>query len=237
MNVNSAQWLETLQRFAISADIHLEDEALGLLGKFAAELMAWNEKTNLTAITNPVEVAEKHILDSLIPGKYIQSVLPAGEISLLDIGSGGGFPGMPLKIFMPHLCVTLVDSVRKKVNFLKYAIRTLTLDGIDAVHTRVEDLARQKNFAGRFDVVISRAFTALDRFLVLGTPFLKPDGMIIAMKGKEVRKEVDEMEVKAAGTGIYKIGDHQLSLLLENYTLPDSGGQRSLVIGRRGDRF
>ncbi|MDO9263603.1 MAG: 16S rRNA (guanine(527)-N(7))-methyltransferase RsmG [Desulfosalsimonadaceae bacterium] len=235
MDINSTEWRKLLQRLAVSADIHLEDETFGLLGKFAAELLAWNEKTNLTAITEPAEVAEKHILDSLIPGSFIQSLLPVEELSLLDIGSGGGFPGIPLKIFMPHLRVTMVDSVRKKVNFLKYVIRTLQLDGIDAIHARIEDLTRQKDFAGHFDVVISRAFTALDRFLILGAPFLKPGGVIIAMKGKEVRKELDAMEAKAAGPSIYKIGDFQLTLHLENYTLPESGGQRSLVIGRKGD--
>jgi len=230
MNVNSAEWRKLLQQLAIAADIHLKDEALGLSGKFAAELLEWNAKTNLTAITDPAEVAEKHMLDSLIPGKYIQSVLSARGFALLDIGSGGGFPGIPLKIFMPEIRVTMVDSVRKKVNFLKYAILALKLDGIDAIHARVEDLARQAGFAGHFDVVISRAFTALDRFVTLAAPFIKPDGVIIAMKGKDVQKELDAMEAMAAGPGIYKIGGHHLSLHLENYTLPDSGGQRSLVI-------
>ncbi|MFZ2632131.1 MAG: 16S rRNA (guanine(527)-N(7))-methyltransferase RsmG [Desulfosalsimonadaceae bacterium] len=213
--------------------IDIDRTQTGQMAVYVAELLAWNEKTNLTAITDPAEVAEKHILDSLIPGKFIQSVLSGGKISLLDIGSGGGFPGIPLKIFMSHLRVTMVDSVRKKVNFLKYVIRTLQLEGIDAIHARVEDLAGQREFAGNFDVVISRAFTALDRFVMLAVPFIKPDGIIIAMKGKEVQKELDDLETMAAGPGIYKIGGHHLSLHLENYTLPDSGGQRSLVILRK----
>ena len=233
MNINSIEWLALLRQQALVADIHLDDVTFGFLRKFSSELLTWNEKTNLTAITDPAEVAEKHVLDSLIPGKFIQSVLPAGEISLLDIGSGGGFPGIPLKILMPDIRVTLVDSVRKKVNFLKYVIRTLQLEGIDAIHSRVEDMAGQREFAGNFDVVISRAFTALDRFVMLAVPLIKLDGIIIAMKGKEVQKELDDLETMAAGPGIYKIGGHHLSLHLENYTLPDSGGQRSLVILRK----
>jgi len=237
MKVNSAPWRELLQQQAVSVDIHLKNEVLALLEKFAAELLAWNEKTNLTAITNPAEVAEKHMLDSLIPGRFIQSALPAGALTLLDIGSGGGFPGIPLKIFMPEMRVTMVDSVRKKINFLKYAILTLKFDGIDAIHARVEDLARQAEFAGHFDVVISRAFTALDRFVMLAVPFIKPGGIIIAMKGKEVQKELDDLGKKAVGPGIYKIGGHHLSLHLEKYTLPDSEGQRSLVILRKVEGF
>jgi len=233
MNIHSAQWLKLLQQLAVAADIHLKDEALGLFGKFADELLAWNSKTNLTAITDPAEVAEKHILDSLIPGKFIRSLLSAKEISLLDIGSGGGFPGIPLKIFMPEIHVTMVDSVRKKVNFLKYVILALGLGGIDAIHARVEDMARQAAFAGHFDVVISRAFSALDRFVMLAAPFIKPGGIIIAMKGKEVQKELDSLETMAARPQIYKIGGQRLSLHFENYRLPDSGGQRSLVIFKK----
>ncbi|MDA8403998.1 MAG: 16S rRNA (guanine(527)-N(7))-methyltransferase RsmG [Desulfobacteraceae bacterium] len=225
MDIGSAEWRKLVKRQADGADIPIDDAALALLGKFAAELLAWNEKTNLTAITAPAEVAEKHILDSLIPGKYLQSLMPDHDITLLDIGSGGGFPGIPLKIFMPYLRVTLVDSVRKKVNFLKYVIRALQLDGIDAIHARVEDLAGRKDFAGHFDVVISRAFTALDRFLMLALPFIKPGGVIMAMKGKEVQSEIDAIRPDA-----YKTGAHNLPLRLENYMLPDSGGQRSLVI-------
>jgi 16S rRNA (guanine527-N7)-methyltransferase len=237
MNINSQEWQKLLQQLAVAADIHLHEKSLWLLGKFAAELLAWNEKTNLTAITAPAEVAEKHMLDSLIPGKFIQSALPTGALTLLDIGSGGGFPGIPLKIFMPEIRVTMVDSVRKKINFLKYAILTLKLDGIDAIHARVEDLARQTAFSGGFDVVISRAFTALDRFVMLAVPFIKPGGIIIAMKGKEIQKELDDLETMAVGPGIYKIGGHHLSLHFENYTLPDSGGQRSLVILRKTEHF
>jgi 16S rRNA (guanine527-N7)-methyltransferase len=235
--INSLQWGESLKRLAHNAAIDVNDESIALLRQFAAELLAWNEKTNLTAITAPAEVAEKHMLDSLIPGKFIQSAFPAGELTLLDIGSGGGFPGIPLKIFMPEMRVTMVDSVRKKINFLKYAILALKLDGIDAIHARVEDLARQAAFAGGFDVVISRAFTALDRFVILAVPFIKPGGIIIAMKGKEIKKELDDLETMAVGPGIYKIGGHHLSLRFENYTLPDSGGQRSLVILRKTEHF
>lgn len=219
-----------MQQQALIADIHLKDEAFALLGKFAAELLTWNQKTNLTAITDPAEVAEKHILDSLIPGKVIQSLMAKSEWSLLDIGSGGGFPGIPLKIFMPEIRVTMVDSVRKKVNFLKYAIRALQLEGIDAVHARVEDLAGQAAFAGGFDVVISRAFTALDRFVTLALPFVKPDGLIVAMKGKEVQHELAAMASYRISPELYEKSGRRLRLQLESHTLPDSGSQRSLVM-------
>ncbi|RJP95178.1 MAG: 16S rRNA (guanine(527)-N(7))-methyltransferase RsmG [Desulfobacteraceae bacterium] len=233
MHIQSKQWKKSLSALCISFDLPFCQTLLDCLALYATELLAWNEKTNLTSITEASEVAEKHMLDSLIPGKYIQSELSGSEISLLDIGSGGGFPGIPLKIFLPHLHVTMIDSVRKKVNFLKYVIRTLNLNGIDAIHTRVEDLAGQKDFAGQFDVVISRAFTSLERFLALAIPFIKPDGMIIAMKGKDAQTELDKMISQKIGPERYQINNHQIAVHMEYYTLPTSGSARALVIAKK----
>ena len=103
---------------------------------------------------------------------------------MLDIGSGGGFPGIPLKVLRPKLSVTLIDASRKKVSFLKHVIRTLKLDNIDAFHIRAEDLAAHPSYLNRFDVIISRALSSLEHFVRLAVPLLAKWGIIIAMRGK-----------------------------------------------------
>jgi len=227
VRINSPQWQELLLRQADDAGIDIAASAIDRIIAFVSELLAWNEKTNLTAITNPAEVAEKHIIDSLIPAKFIPE-----NASVLDIGTGGGFSGIPLKILMPSLSVCLVDSARKKISFLKYEIRLLTLEKISAHQFRVEELSKHPDFAGCFDVVISRAFASLEKFLVSALPLIKSDGMIIAMKGRDVQKEIDEIPIAETETDIYQIGSWKIKLRVEKYRLPVSGDERALVMVR-----
>ena len=121
------------------------------------------------------------------------------------------FQGFP-KIYLPSLSVCLVDSSRKKNNFLKYVIRLLNLKNIFAYKYRVEQLSNLPDFAGQFDVVSSRAFTSLKSFLELSVPLIKPEGCIIAMKGKEVQKEVDELKAAETGDNLYIINDNKFDL-------------------------
>jgi len=227
MQINSPEWRDLLSLQTGACHIGLDGMAIDLMVEFVSELILWNKKTNLTAITDPVQVLEKHIIDSLIPGKFI----PANS-SVIDIGTGGGFPGIPLKILMPSLPVSLVDSSRRKINFLKYVIRILNLKNISAYQYRVEELSNHPDFAGQFDVVISRAFTSLERSLGLAVSLMKPDGIIIAMKGKEVQKEIDELKKTKNRANPYQINDHKFELQVEKYRLPISGDNRSLVIAR-----
>ena len=153
--------------------------------QYGRELLLWNKKINLTAITEPAQVAEKHFIDSMAAADMVRT---CG--SLADMGSGGGFPGIVLKIMNPGLDIVLIDSVRKKVNFLKHVIRTLELKNIDAVHSRAEDLHAHPDFSGRFDCVISRAFADLDKFVRLAGPLIHADGRLLAMKGRQGRTEI-----------------------------------------------
>ena len=213
---------------AKSIGLPLNTDHAKIIALYLSDLIDINNKINLTNITQPEEVAEKHIIDSLIPAKYIPE-----NSSLLDLGTGGGFPGVPLKIFIPTLSVTLVDSVRKKVNFLKYVIGMLKLENITAHQLRVEDLANHPDFTCRFDVVISRAFTALDRFLQMAAPLVKSDGVIIAMKGREVDKEIIVLKNCQIEPNVYKINNCRLKLQVEKYRLPVSRDERSLVLARQ----
>ena len=151
----------------------------------AKELMMWNKKINLTAIKQPLQIAEKHFIDSLAAASFIKN-----KNSIIDLGSGGGFPGIPLKIMNPLLNVVLIDSSRKKISFLKHIIRLLGLEGIDAIHSRVQDLHDKNLYIAGFDAVISRAFTELSNFVELASPFLNKKGTIYAMKGKQAKKEI-----------------------------------------------
>lgn len=163
-------------------------EALGLqvsslqLAQFAAhirELLLWNRRTNLTAITRPSEAAIKHVVDSLAIARWIHP-----QAGLLDVGSGGGFPGIPLKILMPSLSVTLIDSSRKKNSFQRHVIRKLGLVDIAARQSRIEDLASDPDCQHAFSIIVCRAFTDLARFVEMATPLLAPSGMLLAMKGR-----------------------------------------------------
>ncbi|GAB6094500.1 16S rRNA (guanine(527)-N(7))-methyltransferase RsmG [Desulfatiferula olefinivorans] len=228
MAVRSAAWMETLQKGLAFFSVRPTPVMLEQLAFHAAEMLFWNKKTNLTAITDPYEVAVKHMIDSAAA----LSIIPPSS-SVLDLGSGGGFPGLPLKILCPSLSVTLVDASRKKVSFLKHVIRTRSLKGIEAHHGRGEDLACDPTFRGAFDVVISRAFSGLDVFVPMALPFLRPDGRIIAMKGKDIDQE-ERLFDAVAGTLAdgSAVTARDLDLTRTLYTLPFIASRRAfLVIG------
>jgi len=226
MQIDSAQWRDLLRRQAEACDIRLNDTAMEEIIAFVSELLAWNEKTNLTAITDPDEVAEKHIIDSLIPAKFI----PEGA-SVLDIGSGGGLPGIPLKIYKPSLRMTLIDASRKKVNFLKHVIRQLGLQNTAAVQVRAESLRESEISDHRFDFIVSRAVTSLEKLILVSFPVLKDGGLMIAMKGKpeQARNEVKNAQ-EALCLKRRTIDADRLDIHIEEYHLPVSGSSRSLVM-------
>lgn len=235
MKIGSDRWKRFIQNGAEELDISLAEEQIDRFAVHAVELLKWNQKINLTAIAEPLEIAVKHFLDSIAPARYIP---PKG--TMLDIGSGGGFPGIPLKILFPSLTVTLIDATRKKVNFLKHLIRTLKLERIQAVHARAEDLAdidskilfgREKNFENKFDLVISRALTSLDGFALMALPLLNSNGIVLALKGKVTEAEVESMRLLLANIPDRKdIGNRRFSVAVRKYMLPHLGSDRSVVI-------
>lgn len=152
-------------------------------------LVAWNEKVNLTAITQPREVAVKHIIDSL--SCYEEQFFPGG-CSLADIGTGAGFPGLPLKILRPDLQLTLLDSLNKRLVFLRDVVEKLGLEGVSLVHARAEDGARQKDRRGCYQIAVSRAVARLNVLSELCLPFVKQGGYFIALKGAQYREELGE---------------------------------------------
>ncbi len=192
--------------------LSLDDQQLDLISAHAANLHMWNRTINLTSIIEPAEIAAKHFIDSLAIMPYIKH-----KARILDIGSGGGFPGFCLKIANPDLDVVMIDSAKKKVNFLKDLIRSTNLKNIEAIHIRAEELADNAFYQNSFDIVVSRAFAKLDKFVKLSKPFLNKNGVILAMKGKDVLEEIDEIN-----------GNH-ISLKSFSYILPFQNIQRSII--------
>ncbi|OGP53933.1 MAG: 16S rRNA (guanine(527)-N(7))-methyltransferase RsmG [Deltaproteobacteria bacterium RBG_13_52_11b] len=181
---------ELLIEGAKAFGIRLREERITLFDRYLKELLKWNQKINLTAIRTEKGIVLKHFLDSLSVYPY----LPVHS-SLLDLGSGAGFPGIPLKIVEPSFGMTLIDSVLKKVDFQRHIIRILGLKGIETIHGRVQEKEIPEKVEGRCDVVISRAFSDLKTFLLLSGPFLRNGGLAVAMKG-----EVNERERDVAST-------------------------------------
>ncbi|MFH1975554.1 MAG: 16S rRNA (guanine(527)-N(7))-methyltransferase RsmG [Pseudomonadota bacterium] len=219
MQIGSTEWKDIIICGAKYFDVQIGSEEAGKFSIHAGELIKWNSKTNLTSITDPFEVAVKHFLDSLAPAR----IIPPGS-SMLDMGSGGGFPGIPLKIILPSLSVSLVDSSRKKVSFLKHIIRTLGLEGINAFQARVENLSENKE---RFDVVICRAFSSLDKFIESALPVLAENGIMIALKGKISYKETESARLLGndnRGEGL--LYDTEVI----KYSLPYIDSERTLMV-------
>ncbi len=161
-------------------------------------LLEWNGKMNLTAITAPREVAVKHMIDSLTA---YDEVWFRGVTAVADVGTGAGFPGLPLKIFRPALRLTLIDSLAKRVRFLEETVAALGLEGVACVHARAEEAARQKEYRERFDVVVSRAVANLPVLAEYALPFVKPGGSFLALKGAKYQEEAD-----AAGHALATLG-------------------------------
>lgn len=177
------------QCFPLLSSSALSPEKMTRLARHAAELLVWNRTFNITAITHPEEMAIKHYVDSMV----LLPELPAG-LRVLDLGAGGGFPGLPLKICRPDLSLTLVDSVRKKVGFMNHMIRTLSLTQTIALQARVESLPENPQYVNAFDRVVSRAFTGLGRFVELALPLLAPQGQVLALKGRLSRDELSQVD-------------------------------------------
>jgi 16S rRNA (guanine527-N7)-methyltransferase len=196
--------------------VSLSKGQLASLNLFAEELKKWNRKINLTAIKDDEGIALKHLVDSLSLLKVVR-----GPGRLLDIGSGGGFPCIPVKIAQPDLDMVSVDAVVKKISFQKQAVRLLNLVDFQPVHVRAETLAEQ--YAGSFDWIVSRAFSELASFVAMAFPLMKSDGRLVAMKGRNAAEEVS-----AAEGALDEIGVRVE--MVHDFLLPGTDDARSLVV-------
>ena len=200
-------------------DTEVTEEQAEIFIKYMDILIDYNKKVNLTAIKDEKGILEKHFIDSML-------LLKACEIKqdskIADVGSGAGFPGVPIKIMRPDLKVTLIESIGKKAVFLKYLTEKLGLD-TEVLNRRGEELGREKGFKNSFEFVTARAVAPLGKLCGFCMPLLKPGGTFAAMKAADVKEEIAEAshEIKKYGgelSGIWK------------GKLPDNAGERSIVI-------
>jgi 16S rRNA (guanine527-N7)-methyltransferase len=161
---------------------------------YIKELKKWNQRINLTSLETDRDIAVKHFLDSLTIAPFLQDAT-----QVLDIGTGAGFPGLPLKIFAPSIDVLLLESSQKKCSFLRHIVRGLKLANVEIVHGRAEDKKRIERYGSSFDLVLSRALADLPTSLQLALPYVKRGGRIVGMRGRQGEQERDETDWNALG--------------------------------------
>ena len=171
--------------------ITLTPEQIQKFIRYYEMLTEWNEVMNLTAITDYDEVMKKHFIDSL---SLVKAYDLSGDISVIDIGTGAGFPGLPLKIAFPNLKITLLDSLQKRVNFLNAVIEELSLTYIETIHGRAEDYAKPSLLREKFDLCVSRAVANMTTLSEFCLPFVKVGGMFISYKSEKITEEMKQAE-------------------------------------------
>jgi 16S rRNA (guanine527-N7)-methyltransferase len=216
---------ETLVDGANRLGIALGSEALARFETYLALLQQWGRKINLTSRLEAEEVVTHHFLDSLAG---VPLLAPTPAAGVVDIGTGAGLPGFPLKFALPGLRVTLIDSVRKKVAFCQEVIRATGVSGVDAAWGRAEDLVRERGRGNGYDWVVSRALAQAADIVKLGLPYLAPGGRLLLYKGRPDERELEALEALCAKLGA--------SLEVRAAIVPFLDEARSLLIIRTGSQ-
>lgn len=204
-------------------NLSVTDEMCSQFETYYELLAEWNKVMNLTGITEKSEVYEKHFLDSLAIAKVTD--LKQAE-SLIDVGTGAGFPGIPLKIVFPHLKVTLLDSLNKRVKFLNAVIEALHLENVETLHGRAEDYAKKPEYREQYDFCVSRAVANLATLSEYCLPYVKVGGMFIPYKSGEIEEELEK-----SGKSVRILGGNVDNF--EKFLLPGSDIGRSLIMIRK----
>lgn len=214
MGIN--EFKDIFRKYLKDTGIEINDKKIEMFYTYMNELLEWNKKINLTAITDTEEIILKHFIDSLIIEKYID------KNNIIDVGTGAGFPGIPIKIYNENLNVVLLDSLNKRIAFLDNIIRNLKLKNIKAVHSRAEDLGKNEDYREKFDIVTSRAVAELSVLSEYMLPFVKIGGICICMKGQNL-DEIDfaKETIELLGGKIEKI---------DKYKLPLTDMERTIIV-------
>ena len=216
--MENKEFLEELIEKSKKIGIEINEEEANKFYNYMNLLLEWNEKINLTAITAPKEVILKHFVDSITINKYIED-----KNTIIDIGTGAGFPGIPLKIINKDKKFILVDSLNKRINFLNEVSRELNLENIELIHARAEELAVNSNYREKCDIVTSRAVARLATLIEYMLPFVKVGGKCICMKGANIEEELNEAKKAIEVLG----GEIEV---VEKFYLPDTDMERNIVV-------
>ena len=202
--------------------ISIDERILSSLDLYYKNLIEWNAVMNLTAITEEKDVYEKHFLDSLTITKIVSRETLNQGCTLLDMGTGAGFPGLPIAIVFPNVKVILMDSLNKRIKFLEDTVQKLGLTNVTCIHARAEELAKNKNYREKQDICCSRAVANLATLSEYCLPFVKKGGYFVSYKTEQVQSEIEQSRkaIKVLG------GDHVETVF---FTLPGTDYQRSLV--------
>lgn len=212
-------YIKLLTEASIKFDVSLTKQMEDMFSLYAGLLVEWNEKINLTAITDEEGIVIKHFLDSISIMPYI----PKESKSLIDVGTGAGFPGIPIKIVNEKIKITLLDSLEKRVKFLNEVCERLKIKDINSVHGRAEDFGADKRYREQFDIATARAVAGLPVLLEYCLPFVKVGGLFIAMKGPDAKEEVKE-----SGKALEVLGGELLEI--KEFTLPHSDNERCIIL-------
>ena len=212
---------ELFQATLEKENITLNAEQMKQFDQYLALLQEWNEKVNLTAITEEKEVYLKHFYDSATLAQHIN--FEDKVIKLCDVGSGAGFPSIPLKIMFPNIEVTIVDSLKKRINFLEILVDELGLDNVHLFHARAEDFGQDKAHRNKYDVVTARAVANLSVLAEFCLPITKIGGTFAAMKGSKALEELNDSK-KAIKTLGGKTQD------VASFELPYDAGERNVIL-------
>ena len=211
-------FFEKMQENSKVLGFNFSVEQLEKFYKYMNLLIEWNEKMNLTAITEPNDIILKHFIDSITINKYIEN-----SVKVVDVGTGAGFPGIPLSIIRTDLQITLVDSLNKRLMFLQEIKKELELKNIDIVHARAEEFGQNKNYRETFDIATSRAVANLSTLSEYLVPLVKIKGKCVCMKASDAEEEIKQAEnaVNILGGKIVKV---------EKFNLPNSDIGRTIII-------
>lgn len=200
---------DILRQKANESQIKLDENQIDSLRRYYELLVEWNQKMNLTALTEPEDVALKHFCDSILLLSYADIPLNS---SLIDVGTGAGFPSLPIKIVRPDIKLCLLDSLNKRLIFLQEVVNELNLNDVQIVHARAEDGARKKELREKFNFATSRAVAQLNVLSEYCLPYVKVGGAFIAMKGKYSEEEISNSKnaIKLLGGKIEKVDTYNL---------------------------
>ncbi|WP_323709267.1 16S rRNA (guanine(527)-N(7))-methyltransferase RsmG [Mammaliicoccus sciuri] len=205
--MNEQTFIDTLKESGIT----LTDKQIKQFGTYFEMLVEWNEKINLTAVTEKEEVYLKHFFDSVTPSFYIDF----NEIeTICDVGAGAGFPSIPLKIVYPHLQITIVDSLNKRIKFLNELAASLDLDKVNYVHDRAETFGKSQQYRESFDLVTARAVARLSVLSELCLPLVKKGGQFVALKGSQGNEELEDAQfaISVLGGEVKTVNEFTLPL-------------------------
>src|SRR6056297_811845 len=218
--MSNVEYLENLFK---KINIQYDEKTINNFEKYKNLIIEWNKKINITSIDSEEEIYLKHFIDSVIIKKYV--IIKKGA-KTIDIGTGGGFPGIPLKLVDNNMEITLLDSLNKRIKFLEEVVKELDLEDVECIHARAEELGKNKKYREKYDYGFSRAVASLNVLLEYVLPFVKKGGLFIAFKGSNFKDEIQESK-----NALNILGGEIIDI--KEYSLPETDISRSMIVVKK----